>query len=156
MSFTLARSRTLLMMFAVLLLVAVSLVANPMKASAVGCYGDYCSGVDPESSGCGADAYTATVYNTSIASLQTRYSPTCQTNWARVVIYPTGIGCVYGGGLTAIQDTGYTQSTETSLVCNTYTATTFWTPMIYSPVHLVRSSYQSNGSFTGTIYTPWA
>lgn len=153
---TLSKSRNWLLMLVALLLVTVSLVGNPTKASAVTCYGDYCSGVDPQSSGCGADAYTATVYNTSIASLQTRYSPTCQTNWARVVVYATGVGCVYPGSLRAIQDTGYTQSTSTSLVCNTYSSTTFWTPMIYSPVHKVRSSYQSDGTFTDTIYTPWA
>jgi len=138
------------------LLATAFIVSSPAKASAVTCYGDYCSGVDPQASGCAADAYTATVYNTSIASLQTRYSPTCKTNWARVVIYPTGIGCVYPGTLSAIQDTGYTQTTYTSLVCNTYSETTFWSPMIYSPVRKVRSMFWSDGSFTSPIYTPWA
>lgn len=152
----LRRPRVLLMALVALFLVAGSIVASPLKASAVTCSGDGCSGVDPQSSGCAADAYTATVYNAAEYSLQTRYSPTCKTNWARLVIYPLGLRCALPGTLRAIQDTGYNQTTYTSTVCNTSVETTFWTPMIYSPVRLVRSSYQSDGSFTSVVYTPWA
>jgi hypothetical protein len=150
-------SRVIITALFAFVMIAVSLTAAPMKANAVTCYGDYCSGVDPESSGCSADAYTTTVNNDlNFGSLQERWSPTCQTNWTRLVVYPTGAACIYGGGLKAIQDTGYTQSTETTVLCNTYSSTSFWTPMIYSPVHHVRGSYQSDGLFTGTYYTPWA
>lgn len=129
---------------------------SPAPAHAVTCYGDYCSGQDPSRSGCGNDAYTATSLNVSIGSLQTRYSPTCKTNWAKLVVYATGIKCVSPGGLVAVQDTGYKQSTETTLVCGSRSETTFWTPMIYSPVHKVKAQYQSNGTFTEVIETPWA
>lgn len=131
-------------------------IIGSAPAQAVRCYGDYCSGQDPTRSGCGADAYVATVKNVSIGSLQTRYSPTCKTNWAKLVIYSTGNRCVRGGSLAALQDTGYRQSSETQTVCGTRSETTFWTPMIYSPTHKVKAQFQSFGSFTEVVETPWA
>jgi hypothetical protein len=132
----------------------VPLLTTP-QAHAVSCYGDYCSGQDPSQSGCGADAYIAVSNNFDLGSLQIRYSPTCKTNWAKLVIYATP-HCVLPGGLDAVQDTGYKQSTETRLVCGTGSETTFWTPMIYSPVHKVKAQYQSDGTFTGVVETAWA
>lgn len=132
---------------------SVIVVASP-AAAAVSCYGDYCSGQDPEATGCAADAYTATVYNETSASLQERYSPTCQTNWTRLVVYAPGTSCVDSGTLWAVQDTGYTQTAYTSVVCGA--GQTFWTPMIYSPVHQVQGRFQSDGFGTPVITTPWA
>ena len=117
---------------------------------AVSCYGDYCSGQDPSATGCAADAYTVTSYNDSVGSLQLRWSPTCKTNWTRLVVYPTGHAIFMGGSLWAIQDTGYSQEYNVP----TNSGGTFWTAMIYSPSHCVKSAYYGNynimnGAVTG-------
>jgi hypothetical protein len=117
----------------------VSLTSAPI-ASAVTCYGDYCSGRDPNATGCGSDAYTVTAKNYAEASLQLRWSPTCKTNWARLVVYPPGVRVFNYGSLWAIQDTGYNQSTNTPSVSG-YSSATFWTPMIYSPSHCVKAVF---------------
>ncbi|GLL05094.1 DUF2690 domain-containing protein [Dactylosporangium matsuzakiense] len=57
-------------------------VAAGSPALAVTCYGDYCSGQDPESSGCSADATTtasARIWGTE-SYIELRWSPTCKTN----------------------------------------------------------------------------
>ena len=123
-------------------------------AHAVTCYGDYCSGQDPVSTGCANDAYIATVYNNSFFSLQVRYSPTCKTNWARLAMYSPGLfKCSHSGWISAVQDTNYTQRKYFDSVCAN-TAATSWTPMIYSPVRKVQGRFVDQN---GTQYvTPWA
>lgn len=126
------------------LLVALALVAGgatfatPAQAG-VGCWGDYCSGKDPQATGCGADAQTVAFENLEGARLELRWSPTCKTNWARYQQYPRGW---YMGNapleLRAVQDTGYTQRLSYGLE-PPGNGTTTWSPMIYSPVHLVRA-----------------
>jgi hypothetical protein len=119
-------------------------------ASGVGCYGDYCSGRHPRQTGCSADAKTVASKELSGARLELRWSARCKTEWARWIQYPVGLGfkADLPTGLAAVQDTGYTQSV--SYDANGITAdrsasatsggiTTSWTPMIYSPVHLVRA-----------------
>jgi len=110
--------------------------ANAAQAS-VGCWGDYCSGRDPMQTGCGNDAYTVAAHNEQYASLQIRWSPTCKTNWARLVVYPTGRHTFIYGSLFAHQDTGYEQSTTTPFS----NGGTYWTPMIYSPTHCVKAIF---------------
>lgn len=133
------------------LVVASVAIATP--AQAVSCYGDYCSGQDPQSSGCAADAYTATSWGNSQFMLETRYSPACKTNWTRITMYDTGtFGCTPGGTLSSVQDTGYTQSKYIDSACSVPSFTA-WTPMIYSPVHQVRGRFTTSA---GTYYTPWA
>jgi len=89
-----------------------------------------------------------------------------KTNWARYIQYPRGW---YFGNvpleLRAKQDTGYTQRRHYG-VNGTGTGTT-WTPMIYSPVRLVRAELVvqcsgagdcAQGALTGQnpIVTGWA
>lgn len=115
------------------------LVVSATPAQAVGCYGDYCSGQDPQATGCANDAITVAASNQDTYSLQLRWSPTCQTNWARLVIYPAGMWHLTADAtLSAVQNTGYTQWTTT------YSEGTYWTPMIYSPVHCVKATVQNN------------
>ncbi len=134
--------------------------------AAVGCYGDYCSGRDPQSTGCAADATTVAWADVTGARLELRWSPTCKTNWARYQQYPRGwfMGNV-PLEMRAVQDTGYTQRLSYG-VNGTPTGTT-WTPMIYSPVRRVRAEmvYQCTGvgdcaigSITGQnpLVTGWA
>ena len=83
------RSRRLMAgLFAVLALAVALAVAPVLPALAVSCYGDYCSGKDPQNSGCSADAYTvasAGVLGSGGSSVvELRWSPTCKTNWTRV------------------------------------------------------------------------
>jgi hypothetical protein len=104
----------------------------------VGCFGDYCSGQSPQQTGCSRDAVTTRSQDLIGARLELRWSPTCKTNWARYIQYERGW---YLGNvpleLRAVQDTGYTQRLSYG-VNGTPTGTTF-SPMIYSPVRLVRA-----------------
>jgi hypothetical protein len=103
-------------------------IVAPTPAFAVGCSGDYCSGQDPLSTGCSADAYTvhtASVYGTYGArTVEIRWSPTCKTNWARVNWVTTNVK--------AVQQTGYTQGYSSN------NGTVAWSKMIYSPTLCVK------------------
>ena len=44
-----------------------------------------CNGRNPQTTGCAADAYTVLTAVFSDAFVQLRYSPTCQSNWGRVI-----------------------------------------------------------------------
>jgi hypothetical protein len=97
-------------------------------AHAVSCYGDYCSDQDPQASGCSADAYTvasANIYGTD-AYVEIRWSPTCQTNWARSPA--TSLG-----NIEAVQSTGYTQGYGAN------NGAYQWSRMIYSPKLCVKA-----------------
>lgn len=136
------------------LLAVVALVAGGVAvatpAQAVTCYGDACSGRDPQATGCAAGAYTATSWGNGSFLLETRYSPACKTNWARLTMYNNG-NCSPSGTLSAIQDTGYTRSKYVGSACSA--SFTQWSEMIYSPVRLVRSQFATPW---GTYSTPWA
>jgi uncharacterized membrane protein len=142
-------ARVAAMIAAIVVGAGLSTVVFIAPAQAVSCYGDYCSGQDPMQTGCGNDATTVAWKDLTGERLELRWSPTCKTNWARLVVYPTGLGCVGGGDLVARQkDTNYTQHSWLGVyICYISTATTYWTPMIYSPVRLVRAEIA--GQVTG-------
>lgn len=163
------RSRLLKRLFTILAVVitltSVGLV-QAAPAHAVSCYGDYCSGKDPEATGCSAGAVTVAWKDVTGARLELRWSATCKTNWARYIQYPRGwfMGNV-PLEMRAVQDTGYTQRKNYGVNGTPEGAT--WTPMIYSPVRLVRAEmvYQCTsvsdcviGSATGEnpLRTGWA
>jgi hypothetical protein len=57
-------------------------VAVQAPASAVGCWGDWCSGQDPHDTGCDADGVTvatARIPGTDV-NIELRWSATCKTN----------------------------------------------------------------------------
>lgn len=111
--------------------------ASAMARLDVGCYGDYCSGKDPESTGCSADAVTVAYTPYRYGTLDLRWSNTCKTNWAR-------INSSYTGSLQARQSTGYTQGFSSS------NASYSWTKMIYSPTLCVRAQVVSSSGTTQT------
>ena len=49
------------------------------------CSGNGCNGLDPQTAGCAATAYTVLTAVFSDAFVQLRYSRACQTNWGRVI-----------------------------------------------------------------------
>lgn len=104
-------------------------LVNVPSASAATCYGDYCSGVDPLSSGCANDAYTVAtgyVYGSGgSAWVEIRWSPTCQTNWARA----NGVT----SNVRADQAGGYSQGYSTNNGAHS------WSRMIYSPAKCVKA-----------------
>jgi Protein of unknown function (DUF2690) len=61
--------------------------------SHVTCQGDGCDGLDPLATGCNNGAYTARTtviqneQGNNIGEVDLRFSPTCGTNWARVISY---------------------------------------------------------------------
>jgi hypothetical protein len=133
--------------FLAIALALAGLAPSPAPASAqttrmtVGCYGDYCSGQDPEQSGCSADARTIVrtgVYGTGGTQwVEIRWSDTCKTNWARTN--------VLGTTLQAVQQTGYTQGYSNN------NGTYAWTKMIYSPVLCVKGSISHPPYFPYTV-----
>ncbi|MFF5233264.1 DUF2690 domain-containing protein [Dactylosporangium sp. NPDC000521] len=105
-------------------------VAVPGERS-VSCWGDWCSGQDPERTGCAVGASTvasAGIPWSNGLTIELRWSPTCQTNWARVN---------YGAYtyVRAIQrSTGYTQGASSN------NGVYWWSAMIYSPDKCVYAS----------------
>lgn len=129
-------------------------IAMAPSASAVSCYGDYCSGQDPAATGCSAGSVTVSATNVYmnywlsqghyVGYLELRWSPTCKTNWAR---FTPQAGFSYR--VEAIQpETGYTQS------WNAGPWQTAWTSQIYSPVKCVYARVVSTAwDYTGNAKT---
>ena len=122
--------------------------ASSSHPSTPSCYGDYCSGKDPMASRCASGSKTLAAKELSGARLELRWSSKCKTEWARWIQYPEGLKSDLPVALSAVQDTGYRQTAnydvngdpENSSASSTSGGiTTSWTPMIYSPVHLVRA-----------------
>ncbi|WP_369127639.1 DUF2690 domain-containing protein [Gordonia desulfuricans] len=95
------------------------LPAAPQAAAAPSCYGDYCSGKNPYSTGCSANSYrwgSATVRTSSPGSsyydqsasagrLELWISRSCATRWARLVL--TDHAASSGSILAVVQSDGY-------------------------------------------------
>lgn len=125
----------------------VIMFSAPTAHAAVGCYGDYCSGKDPQATGCANDATTFSVRDLGWASLSLRWSPTCKTEWARLYVYPTRT--LGPGYVIAQQSTGYYQTGPIYAIASwTPQTETVWSPMIYSPVKCVKA-----GANLGTGYS---
>lgn len=123
-----------------------SSVVMASPALAVGCYGDYCSGKDPQATGCSSGAYTVEAvplyewrlnyvgspdgYWKRVGTLELRWSPTCKTNWARASMSDsTAIQSLY-----VTQETGYQQGHRMAGWWGGSSPGNYYTPMIYSPV----------------------
>jgi hypothetical protein len=111
-------------------------VGGSAASASVGCYGDYCSGKDPQTTGCANSSTTFATVNGDGWSLQLRWSTVCKTEWARIVVYP---GWMAPGSIWARQSTGYTQSAGFG-GSHFSVATAFWTRQIYSPVYCVTAN----------------
>lgn len=123
--------------------VAFGVVMVPQAhAAAVTCWGDYCSGQDPQATHCADDAYTvASAWDPNGAYLELRWSPTCRTNWARVNGAPQP-----DRWIKVVQpSTGYTQWGNLGNGVNT------WSRQIYSPTRCVYAQY--GGTFRTTLTT---
>ena len=106
-------------------------------ASQVTCSGEGCDNVDPVQSGCADGAYTVTFVNTAIAEIQLRYSPTCGTNWGRVV----SNGNNNDTYLVLVQrEDGVAYGTKG------LTGPIAWSRMVYSPVKRARACVSINGA----------
>jgi hypothetical protein len=93
----------------------------------VTCSGNGCNGLDPEQTGCAADAYTVKVSGGTVSFrtgyVELRYSPTCGTNWARVI---STVGNV--------QLTASIRRTNDGLFYFAVgSGTRLWSPMVYAP-----------------------
>lgn len=115
----------------VLVVVAGTTTVGIQPAAAVGCWGDYCSGTDPEATGCSRDAYTvANAFDSNLGyNVELRWSPTCKTNWARV-------NTKGPQWVKAVQSTGYTQWGTLTASGSPYS----WSRQIYSPYKCVSAS----------------
>jgi hypothetical protein len=121
-------------------------------AANVGCWGDWCSGQDPQATGCAKDGRTVTSVAVSFTVvhpgtdpsseevdagwLDLRWSPTCKTNWSRLTLYRSAPF----SEVVATQDGGYTQRYRTVGLTGQTGAGTFWTGIIYSPQRAVYAS----------------
>ncbi len=92
----------------------------------VTCIGNGCNGLDPETTGCAGDAYTVRVPGGTASfdtgSIELRYSPTCGTNWGRV-----------------LSSVGFTRLTvsirrdDKLFYFAVRSGTRWWSPMVYAP-----------------------
>ncbi len=115
-----------------------------------GCSGDDCSGQDPGEMYCDVDAITTVEKQLSFGVLEVRWSPRCESNWARFTQYPIGwaLGIPRPIVIRAVQDTGYTQSFSSA---DPVGEGTYWSPMIYSPTHQVRAEAVMSWSCTSML-----
>ena len=144
------------------------MLAQPASA-ANGCYGDYCSGRNPYTTGVGGvpcynDSYIVSsadinsfggqigpisIGGSKVGVLELRWSPRCQTNWARLNI-------AQGGNyrhLSAVQDTGYEQVNELLTIGYYYLNPGIYTTnMIYSPVHAVQAKVNTPPWWVATTW----
>ncbi len=89
------------------------------------CSGHGCDYLDPIATGCAnGSEYTVYTANISGGRVELRWSPVCQTNWARVTS-TIGATCLYGA--VQRQSDGATASYS---LCGT---TSLYTDMLYSP-----------------------
>lgn len=105
--------------------VAAVMLTQVPAANAVGCWGDYCSGLDPDATGCSAGAQLKAEGRIAgtYSYVQLFWSPTCQTNWARASWSDDARTALH-----AVQcATGYTQGFSNT------NGTYYWSKMIYSP-----------------------
>jgi hypothetical protein len=120
-------------------------LAAEQPASAATCWGDWCSGRDPQATGCANDAYTvahARIPGT-YTNIELRWSPSCKTEWARV---PASWGKSYPSNLRAVQpSTGYSQI---GVVASNGTYS--WTRQIYSPSRCVYAAWVGPPGSVGT------
>lgn len=131
---------------AVAVLVTASATMLPAQSAqaAVGCYGDYCSGKDPNATGCGADAKTVASTTVDfrtwwgayvdVGTLEVRWSAKCKTNWARLSMFR---GAEEYKGIELRQDSGYSVHYYSGGKVPGTSAGVYWTPMIYSPTRRV-------------------
>lgn len=125
----------------------VAVIATAVPASAVSCWGNYCSGLDPQATGCANGATTLSSVDLGYGSLNLRWSPTCQTEWARLYVYPTRT--LGPGYVIAQQSTGYYQTGPIYAIFSwSPQSETAWSPMIYSPRLCVKA-----GANLGTGYS---
>lgn len=122
---------------ALLLAIIGSAFLTAAPAQAVGCWGDWCSGQDPQGTHCSDDAFTLAAdesYGTG-AYVELRYSQTCKTEWARVPRSHWTPGDTMG----IVQDTGYSQGLSSG---DEYWV---WSRMIYSPKRFCRAWWNDYG-----------
>ncbi len=92
----------------------------------VTCIGNGCNGLDPVATGCARDAFTVGTSGGTASfgtgSIELRYSPTCGTNWGRV--------------LSAVGNTRLTVSIRRNDKLFYFAVgfgTRLWSPMVYAP-----------------------
>jgi len=119
--------------------------ASESQAGAATCWGDWCSGQDPQATGCANDGVTVAHANIpgTTARVELRWSPSCKTKWARV---PSSWGKSYPGNLRVVQrSTGYSQ---VRVVASN--ASYSWTRQIYSPTRCVYAAWIGPPGSVGT------
>jgi hypothetical protein len=109
-------------------------LVGPTSAYATSCAGNSCTGRDPVSSGCSAGAVTVAHVQLPAVSqrLELRWSPSCQTNWARMVYDPdpAWLHAFQPQSLYVAQKSGSD-------------GTNSWTAMIYSPNYCVNATVET-------------
>ena len=108
----------------------------------VGCSADGCDGLNPETEGCAADAYTVQTAVFSDSYVELRYSPTCGTNWGRVTskVGPTTL---------------FIRTQRIDGLTYTFSGGNFnsaWSAMVYAPQAKARACGGVNGISGCTAY----
>lgn len=115
-----------------------SIIAASGPAAAATCSGNACTGQDPIATGCANDAITVASIKLPyvVQTLDLRWSPTCQTNWARMQYdaSPTWLRAIQpnrGDGLPRVTQLSGSSNGNS------------WSAMIYSPTLCVYADVQT-------------
>lgn len=134
-----------------LIIASLLIISFVTPAKAASCSDGPCEGLDPAATGCSTDSYvaqSATLYRQSdgaaVGTLQLKYSPTCGTNWIKVI---SSIGSVplYGiVGHTSSMYSSHAYSATSTSIYTDMTATRYETACGYGSI---QGSNQTNSPF---------
>lgn len=138
-------SRVLWLFLIVALIVAAAFVlpgiafaqVSQQAVPKVTCSGNGCNNLDPIQTGCVAGAKTVQTAVLSTAFLQLRYSPTCKTNWGRVISRGSNNTDVYLVLVDRIDGLSY----GTKGLVGPFA----WSRMVFAPVARARACVSING-----------
>lgn len=119
---------------------------------AASCYGSSCTGYNPNTMGCGADAATGPYYITSGgARVENRYSATCNAEWERTINQSGGSRYVAGSIRYGCANYCYSQNVSSpAAIAN---GEQVYTPMV-GPDSTIDTLSCGKVSTTGPISTP--
>lgn len=125
---------------------------TPNTAMAVGCTGSACTGLNPETMGCGTGSLTGPSFSSGGAVVENRYNTTCNAEWARTTNNSGGnryaAATIRYGGIR--YNYGTQDVSSPGVIAN---GQRVYTPMI-GPENTIDSLSCGSVSTTGPIGTP--
>jgi hypothetical protein len=135
----------------ILFLVGIWMPLSTPQVFAASCYGSGCTGYNPNTMGCGADAKTGPTYSASGVLVENRYSVTCNAEWERTTNQSGGSR--YAAGSIRYGCANYCYSQNVSSPAPIANGAQVYTPMV-GPDSTIDTLSCGKVSTTGPISTP--